>query len=83
MRTYPLGRRDRPPCGDEFRSAVAASLRDLPTDTLHRLACRWPRRGDPAERIVAEVIDKELLHRPARTSAASGAVSTARASVAD
>lgn len=62
---------------EEFRSAVAASLRDLPTGTLRQLAWRWPRRGDPAECIVAEAIDEELLRRPARTSVTNDTASAA------
>jgi hypothetical protein len=56
---------------------VAASLRDLPTGTIYQLAWRWPRRGDPAERIIAEVIDEELLRRPARTSVTDATASAA------
>lgn len=56
---------DRPLGGQEFRAVVATSLRDLPSDTLRRLAWRWPRQGDPAERVIARAINEELLRRPA------------------
>lgn len=56
---------------------MAASLRDLPTGTLHQLAWRWPRRGDPAERIVAEAIGEELLRRRARRSVTNRTASAA------
>jgi len=77
MSGCPLSHLDRAFGREELRSAVAASLRDLPTGTLHQLAWRWPRRGDPAERIVAEVIDEELLRRPARRPVTNGTASAA------
>lgn len=54
----------RPLGAKEFRAVVATSLRDLPSDTLRRLAWRWPRQGDPAERVIARAINEELLRRP-------------------
>ena len=56
---------DRPLGGKEFRAVVATSLRDLPSETLRRLAWCWPRQGDLAERAIARAINEELLRRPA------------------
>ena len=61
MLACPRHRFDRASTRAEFRCTVDAALRRLPGGTLHLLAGRGPRHGDPAERIVAEAIDEALL----------------------